>query len=112
MSTIDLWVDKNYYLNIIKERSIKGKNNIMNKKFLSTTELALLLRISRQAVFKKIKAGEIKAQKIGRNFLIDKKDLDEILGAVLPEKQKQEIEKSVNKTVREYGETLKLLGRE
>jgi excisionase family DNA binding protein len=84
----------------------------MNKKFLTTNELALLLCISRQAVFKKIKAGKIKAQKIGRNFLIDRKDLAEIFGTVLTEQQKQEIEKSVDKTIREYGKTLKLLGNE
>jgi len=84
----------------------------MDKKFLSTTEVALFLGISRQAVFKKIKAGEIKARKIGRNFVIDRKDLSEIVGKVLNQKQKLEIQKSVDKTVREYGETLKLLGRE
>jgi len=84
----------------------------MDKRFVSTTELALLLGISRQAIFKKIKAGEIKAKKIGRNFIIDKENLTEILGTVLTEKQKQEIEKSVDKTIREYGETLKLLGKE
>ena len=84
----------------------------MDRRFISTTELALLLGISRQAVFKKIKSGEIKAKKIGRNFVIDKEDLTEISGAVLAEKQKQEIEKSVDKTIREYGETLKLLGQE
>ena len=84
----------------------------MDKRFVSTTGLALLLGISRQAIFKKIKAGEIKAKKIGRNFIIDKGDLTEILGAVLTEKQKQEIEKSVDKTISEYGETLKLLGKE
>ncbi|NCN94709.1 helix-turn-helix domain-containing protein [Candidatus Wolfebacteria bacterium] len=84
----------------------------MDKKFLSTTEVALFLGISRQAVFKKIKAGEIKARKIGRNFVIDRKDLSEIVGKVLNQKQKLEIQESVDKTVREYGETLKLLGRE
>jgi len=84
----------------------------MDKKFFSTTEVALFLGISRQAVFKKIKAGEIKARKIGRNFVIDRKDLSEIVGKVLNQKQKLEIQKSVDKTVREYGETLKLLGRE
>jgi excisionase family DNA binding protein len=84
----------------------------MNKKFLTTNEAALFLGISQQAVFKKIKAGKIKAQKIGRNLLIDRKDLAEILGAVLTEQQKREIEKSVDKTIREYGKTLKLLGQE
>ena len=84
----------------------------MDKRFFSTNEVALLLGISRQAVFKKIKAGEIKAQKIGRNFVIDKKNLPEIVGKVLNEEQKSEIQKSVDKTIREYGETLKLLGQE
>lgn len=84
----------------------------MDKKLLSTSEVAKILGISRIAVFKKIKSGEIKAKKVGRNFVIDKNDLPEVLGTVLTEKKKQEIEDSVKKTVREYGETLKLLGKE
>ena len=79
-------------------------------KFLSTTELAKILGISRIAVFKKIKSGKIKAVKIGRNFIIDKKDLGNILSNELNKKDKEEIEKAVKKTVEEYGETLKLLG--
>lgn len=84
----------------------------MDKKLISTNEVAKILGISRQAVFKKIKAGQIKALKTGRNFFIDEKDLTEILNISLSEKRKNEIEKAVDKTVREYGETLKLLGRE
>lgn len=82
------------------------------KQFLSTVEVAKMLGISRIAVFKKIKSGEIKAQKIGRNFVIDKKDLPEVLGEVIGEEKKREIELSVRKTVREYGQALKLLGKE
>ncbi len=44
------------------------------KDFYTTKELAGILGISRVAVFKKIKNGTIKAQKIGRNFVIFKKD--------------------------------------
>lgn len=84
----------------------------MDKKFLSTIEVARILGISRQAVFKKIKAGQIKALKTGRNLFIDEKDLMEILDVSLSEKRKNEIEKAVDKTIREYGETLKLLGQE
>lgn len=84
----------------------------MNKELLSTNEVAKLLNISRVSVFKKIKSGEIKATKVGRNFVIDKKDLPEVLGTVLADKNKQEITAAVQKTVKEYGETLKLLGRE
>lgn len=45
------------------------------KDFYTTAELAKLLGISRIAVFNKIKKGDIKAQKIGRNFVIFKKDI-------------------------------------
>lgn len=84
----------------------------MNKKYLTTSELAKLLGISRIAVFKKIKAGKIKAKKIGRNFVIDKKELGGILDESLTERKKNEISASVKKTIEEYGETLKLLGKE
>jgi len=83
-----------------------------NQDFLSTTELAKILGLSRITVFNKIKSGEIKAIKIGRNFVIAKKDLKVILGETLSEKDKKEIEAAVKKTVHDYGETLKLLGRE
>lgn len=45
------------------------------KDFYTTAELAKLLGISRIAVFNKIKKGDIKAQKMGRNFVIYKKDI-------------------------------------
>lgn len=79
--------------------------------FLSTTELAKILGISRIAVFKKIKSGDIKAMKIGRNFVIYKKDLKSIFDKELKEKNRKNIERAVKKTIEEYGETLKLLGK-
>ncbi|PJB98978.1 MAG: hypothetical protein CO078_00310 [Candidatus Nealsonbacteria bacterium CG_4_9_14_0_8_um_filter_36_17] len=84
----------------------------MDKKFLSTTEVALLLGISRQAVFKKIKAGQLPARKIGRNFVIYNKELSEIISGKLTNKMKKEIEKAVEKTINEYSETLRLLGQD
>lgn len=87
-------------------------DKIMRKQFLSTSDVAGLLGVSRIAVFKKIKKGEIKAEKIGRNFVINRKNLPEILGRVLTENKKTAIEKAVKKIVNEYGETLRLLGKE
>lgn len=83
-----------------------------NKSFVSTTELAELLGVTRVTVFRKIKSGEIKAVKVGRNFVIDKNDLPGILGTTLVSDNKREIEQGVNKAVQEYGETLRLLGKE
>lgn len=84
----------------------------MAKNLLSTTDVAKLLGISRIAVFKKIKSGQIKATKVGRNFVIDKNELPEILGTVLTENARREIDASVDRTIEEYSETLKLLGKE
>ncbi len=83
-----------------------------NKEFLSTAELAKLLGVSRVTIFKKIRAGEIKAQKIGRNFAIAHKDLPKALGTVVSNEQKQAISQAVKKAVKQYGETFRLLGQE
>jgi excisionase family DNA binding protein len=81
-----------------------------NKQYYTVIELAGILGISRIAVFKKIKKGEIKAQKIGRNFAITKTEVMGILGSSLTKDQKKTIDQALKKTIAEYGETLKLLG--
>lgn len=83
-----------------------------NKEYYTTGELAKILVISRVAVLKKIKKDQIKAEKIGRNFAIHKKELAIILGNSLKTEDKRTIEKAIKKTVKEYGQTLKLLGAE
>lgn len=81
------------------------------KEFITIKELAQILGISRIAVFKKVKKGEIKAIRIGRTYAIPTKNLPILNTSVSSEKKKQ-IDSAVAKTVREYGETLKLLGKE
>jgi len=49
---------------------------IKNEDFYTTPELAELLGISRISVFKRVRQGSIKGQKIGRDFIIFKKDID------------------------------------
>jgi excisionase family DNA binding protein len=86
---------------------------IENKKdFYTVKELADILKISRIAVFNKIKKGQVPAHKVGRNFIILKKNIAELLEESLSDKIKKEIDAGVNRVVREYGETLKLLGKE
>ncbi|OIN89414.1 hypothetical protein CO019_00370 [Candidatus Berkelbacteria bacterium CG_4_9_14_0_2_um_filter_42_30] len=82
------------------------------KEYFTTSELAKILGISRIAVFKKIKAGQIKAKKIGRNFAIPRKEFDVILGQSLTLDQKKEIDAGVKKVIKEYSRTLELLGNE
>lgn len=49
---------------------------IKDKDFYTITELAKVLKISRVSVFKRVRQGSIKGQKMGYNFIIFKKDLD------------------------------------
>jgi excisionase family DNA binding protein len=80
--------------------------------FMTIPQLAKILGISRIAVYNKVKTGEIKAIRIGRNYAINVKDIVDIIGQELSKKDKEEIDKAVTKTIAEYGEVLKLLGRE
>jgi len=90
--------------------------NKTKKLYISVAELAKMLRISRVAVFNRIKKGQIPAEKIGRSYAISMDIVNEIVQGIhskpLSEDQKEVIKKSVEKTVKEYGETLRLLGKE
>ena len=84
---------------------------MINKPFLSTSELAKISGKSRIAIFKKIKSGQIKAKKQGRNFVISNKEAQKLIGR--PTKTNDfAIKKVVERAVKEYGETFKLLGQE
>lgn len=80
--------------------------------YITIPQLAKLLGISRVAVYKKVKKGQIKAIRIGRNYAIAQKYVLNILGKALAEEDKKQIDDAVEKTVKEYGQVLKLLGRE
>jgi len=83
-----------------------------NKDYITISELAKILKITRVAVYKKVKKGRIKAMKIGNMYVIPCKEIVDISGKSLKAEDKREIDKAVKKTVREYGEVLKLLGKE
>jgi excisionase family DNA binding protein len=68
--------------------------------FVTVTELAGRLGLSRMAIHKWIKLGKLHAEKAGNAYLIP---VDQI---------KVEIERGVAKVVKEYGETLRRLGKE
>lgn len=81
-------------------------------KYMTIPELAKILGITRIAVYKKVKKGQIRAIRIGKSYAIPRKYIADILGETLKEEDKRKIDKAVKKTVKEYGEVLKLLGRE
>ena len=92
------------------------ENKSQKALYISIQELAKMLGISRVAVFKKIKKGQIPAQKIGRAYAISMEDVREIVNSsdasVLNDDKKSEIKEAVEKVVKEYGESLRLLGKE
>jgi excisionase family DNA binding protein len=83
----------------------------MSEKYYSLPQLAKILGISRIAVYKKVKKGQIFAEKIGRNFAVPVSEFPNLAKKVLTAKEKQIIDAAVKKTVSEYSETLKLLGQ-
>lgn len=52
---------------------------VEKSEFLSVSQLAKILKISRVAVLKRINRGAIKAVKVGPNFIIKKKDIENFL---------------------------------
>lgn len=83
-----------------------------NKEYLTIPELAKIIGISRIAVYKKIKNGDIDAIKIGKIYAIPKNVLGEIFGTTLSDKHKKIIDSAVKKTIKDYGKALELLGNE
>lgn len=79
------------------------------KPFYSAQEAADLLGISKVALINQIKAGKLKAQKVGHAYIINSDDLQLVNETAVSDVQKKEIETAVDKTIAEYGETLRLL---
>jgi len=78
----------------------------------STSEAARILHLSRVEVFRKIKSGKIKAQKVGRNYVIPRESLMESLGKIIGSHNKKEIDMAIDKAIKEYGEVFKKLAKE
>lgn len=86
--------------------------NLKNNDFLTVKQLADILNVSRIAIFKKIKNGQLVAQKYGKTYLIPKNKLVGIINNDISEEEKTKIKKGVYKVIKDYGETLKMLGKE
>ena len=81
-------------------------------KYITIPELAKLLGVSRIAIYNRVKKGQIPATKIGRIYVITDQTIANILGKEVTSSGKKRIDAAVRKTVREYGEVLKQLGKE
>jgi excisionase family DNA binding protein len=83
-----------------------------HKKYITIPELAKLLGVSRIAIYKRVKKGEIPATKIGRTYVITDQAITDILGKEVTRRGKEQIDAAVRRTVQEYGSVLKQLAQE
>ena len=79
---------------------------------LTVPQLARKLGISRVAAWNKVRKGQIPATKIGGIYLITDEATADILGKTVTKDRKKSIDTAIRRTVREYGDVLKKLGRE
>lgn len=83
--------------------------NMQQKEFYTTTELGKIMGLSRSQIFRKIKNKEIPSEKIGRINLVPRFYVDSLLGQLEKDDQRR-IQSAIDKTIREYGEVIKMLG--
>ena len=53
-----------------------------NKEFMTALEVAGILKVNIMTIYRYIKAGKIKAYKIGKEFRIEKKEFEKFLNRV------------------------------
>ena len=82
------------------------------EKYITIPELAKLLGLSRIAIYNRVKKGQIPATKIGGTYVITDETVQKVLGRGVTDQNKKRIDAAVGRTVREYGEVLKMLGKE
>lgn len=54
----------------------------LNKEFMTAQETADILKVNIMTIYRYIKAGKIKAYKIGKEFRIEKKEFNNFLNKV------------------------------
>ena len=79
---------------------------------LTVPQLARKLGLSRVAVWNKVRKGEIRAAKVGRQYVISARDARIAAGEELSPERKKWLEAAVDRVICEYGPVLKRLSRE
>lgn len=84
---------------------------MQHKDYVSTMQAAKITGLDRTQVFRLIKNGTIPAERVGRNYIIRKKDLF-IFTDEVNAKEKRNINSAVAKLFLEYGDVIRKLGEE
>ncbi len=84
-------------------------DNATNATLLTTKQAAQMLGVSRMQMVRYIQSGKIVAEKVGRSYVIREHDLDRIFRP-LSERDRARVGHAVDRVVKDYGETIRLLG--
>jgi excisionase family DNA binding protein len=84
---------------------------VHKKLWLGVKEVSELLGVSRMTVIRKIKKGEIDAERVGNTYMIHRHKLPGIFREASPVERKK-VQGAVERVIREYQDVLKRLGRE
>ncbi len=84
----------------------------MTKDYYSIEEVANILRVSKKTIWQWIKDGRVKTRRVGRSNTFPHAIVMELLGQTIKPQERINIEKIINKALKEYGETFKKLGNE
>ena len=80
--------------------------------YITIPQLAEMMGVSRTTVYRRVKSGEILAERVGHAHLIPEGEVHRLLSTELTESDKERIDRAVKKAIKEYGEVLKRLGEE
>lgn len=61
--------------------------------FLTAEEVAEMLKVNIMTIYRYIKAGKIKAFKLGKNFRIEKKEFDRFLSSIKVDSPRTKVDK-------------------
>ncbi len=87
----------------------KPPENQGSEQWLSTAEAAKLLGISRVHVVRLIRSGILRAQRVGRAYALPKDQFQRLYRSI-SRKEQAKVQAGVDRVIREYGETIRLLG--
>ena len=82
------------------------------ERYITIPKLARRFGISRIAIYKRVKKGQVAAIKIGKTYAITDQTIADIPGKNVTERGKRRIDAAVHGTVREYAEVFKRMGKE
>ena len=80
-------------------------------KDMTVPQLAARLGLSRIAVYKKVVNGRIKAEKVGRAYIVPAREAEAVLSGQPTAHDKRVLRATVGRIVREYGPVLKRLSK-